>query len=252
MTVSEHGLGIDVRDRVAYLEIDRPASRNAISSALQEELIDAIEGFATDNSVWVVQITGSGDSAFCAGADLKELARTRRRNMRYLYEAVLDCPKPVIAVINGTALGGGFELALSCDLRIAGDHAQLGMPEVKRGLGGAVGAQLLSRLAPLGVAQEMLFFGDPISAADALRHNIVNQVVPGHALRVEAERYTRRLLESAPISVWRHKVAIRNGADLPLAAALRLSVHPDPYTSKDCIEGVRAFNEHREPVWQGK
>ena len=254
------GLRVEVRDRVAYLEIDRPESRNAINSVVQDELIAAIEQFSTDRNIWVVQLTGSGDVAFSAGVDLKELARgrpgddpkPRRGNMRPLFEAVLDCPKPVIAAINGSALGGGCELALACDLRVASDAALLGMPEVKRGLGGAAGAQLLCRLAPLAVAQEMLFFGEPITADEALRHGLFNRVVPRTALRDEAEAYTRRLLKSAPISVWRHKVALRTGADLPLAAALRLSVHPDPYTSKDRHEGIAAFAEKREPVWQAR
>lgn len=254
-----NGLLIDVKERIAYLTLNRPKVRNAIDSMLQRELVEAIEQLGTDSSIWLLYLTGAGDKAFSAGVDLKELATDpahshvgANRTMRPLFEAVLDCPKPVIAVLNGSTIGGGCELALCCDLRIAADNVKIGMPEVKLGLGGAVGAQLLCRLAPLGVAKEMLYFGDTITAQEALRHGIVNRVVPRESLRAAGEAYARQLLRSAPLSVQRHKRAIRSGLELPLAVAIRMSIQPDPYTSEDRSEGVRAFAEGRDPVWQGR
>jgi len=259
---TRNGLTREVRDRVAYLTLDRPDSLNALSRALRTEIVDAFVELADDDDVWVVCLTGAGDRAFSAGVDLKEThsddtvgAKFRhpmREQGRNIYEVVLEFPKPVICALNGWTVGGGCELAMACDLRIAADHAQIGLPEAKRGLGATFGSQMLPRLVPLGVAYQMLYFGDPITAQQALHWGLVNEVVPAADLAARTEELARQLLRSAPLTLRRYKAMVTHGRELPLSAALRLDVGPDPYTSEDREEGVAAFLEKRDPEWSAK
>jgi enoyl-CoA hydratase len=203
----------ELDEHVARVTINRPERRNALSHTVMDRLVDCFVEANNDPDVWAVVLTGTGDKAFCAGADLKELdeeARSERPFQvpmstpgRNLHETVLETYKPTIASLNGPALAGGAELALACDLRVAASHAYLGLPEAKRGMGANFGSVILPRLLPRAVALELLYLGDPISADAALRWGLYNSVVPGAELEKATDDLVARIVANAPLTLRR-------------------------------------------------
>jgi enoyl-CoA hydratase len=259
----DEGLAVEVREHAAWLTLDRPQRRNALSGGLTRRLTQTLVALDVDDDVRAIVVTGAGDRAFCAGTDLKDLdtrARTTGRGPRHpmrlvernLFETLLETRKPTVAVLNGPAIGGGFELALACDVRIAADHAYMALPEVQRGMGANFGSVMLPRLLPRAIAMELLYTGEPLSPAEALRWGLLNRVVPAADLRARAEELVRAIGAGAPLTLRRYKEMATRGWELPIHSALRLDAGPDVYGSRDREEGVRAFVEGRAPRWEGR
>ena len=250
------------QDGVLVLTLNRPESRNALSRELVNQLSNAILDADEDPELRAIVLTGAGDKAFCAGADLKEVRSSdqagttyrspMRRPERSVYEIVLECSKPTIAALNGSALAGGFELALACDLRLTQPEALFGLPEVKIGMGANFGSVMLPKRIPPTLALEMLMTGDTITAARALDIGLVNRVVPSHEVLDASLELARRIAGNAPISVRRVKAVALGSLDLPTATALRQNPGVSPYTSEDRVEGIQARLEKRAPNWKGR
>jgi len=225
---------------------------------LTEEFLSGAE----DPEVRAIVLTGTGDAAFCAGADLKEMRERDSEGGRFrppmsqpernLFEVVTENHKPVIAALNGSAVAGGFELALACDIRIAAPDIQFGLPEAKIGMGANFGSVVLPKRIPVGIAMELLFTGDYFGSEQAERWGLVNRVVPRSDVLPEAMRLAERIAANAPLSIRRMKEMAVKGLELPLWTALRLDVGPNPYLSEDRKEGIRARLEGRAPQWSGR
>ncbi len=250
------------RGHLAWITIDRPEVMNALHPPCHEELERVWTDFASDADLWVAVLTGAGERAFSAGNDLKwtaahggALPAMPAGGFGGLVNR-LDLSKPVIAAVNGFALGGGLELVLACDIVVAAEHARLGLPEPRVGLMAAAGgAQRLVRQLPLKVAMGMMLTGEAIAASRALELGLVNEVVPGPELRSAAERWAERILECSPLSVRATKQVALGSLDRPLGESLDLAQYPavaELFRSEDCREGPRAFAEKRPPVWKGR
>lgn len=254
--MSEDAILYEVRDKVAWITINRPESRNALNKAARDGLRLAYERFIGDTSASVAVLTGAGDNAFCAGGDLKEMADTSLRIpprdfLAYLNRTI-KVDKPVIAAVNGVAYAGGFLLAQQVDLVVAADHARFAITEAKVGRGSPWAAPL-PWLMPPRVAMEMLMTGDPISAQRAYELGLVNRVVPGDQLVETTQELASRIAANAPLSVQAGKALVYASAEMGWSAALDMGdrIYERVYLSADGQEGPRAFKEKRQPMWQG-
>jgi enoyl-CoA hydratase len=251
-----------VEEHVATITLNRPDVHNAQNDTLRRELYQVFSALTTDDDVAVIVITGAGERAFSAGADIREFVepasptQLRERRKRIEYRSMMDrCAQPIIAAINGFALGGGLELALACDIRIAAENATLGLTEINLAIiPGGGGTQRLPRLIGRGKALEMILTGARIPAAEALRLGIVERVVPaGEALKTAAE-LARTIAAKAPIALRYAKEAVVKGLGMSLEDGLRLEGDLSTLlrTTEDRVEGAKAFLEKRKPRWTGK
>lgn len=264
MTGPANGVEHEVRDHVAYVTLSRPESLNALTPAMRDALVDRLTQASADPEVRALVLTGSG-RGFCAGADLRgagtgerlpgDVARVLRLGAQRLIAAVLDCEKPVIAAVNGTAAGLGAHLALACDLVLAAGSARFIEVFVRRGLvPDAGGAYLLPRLLGPQRAKELMFFGDALPAADAERLGLVNRVVPDGELDGTAREWATRLA-SAPtraLALTKHLVNASLDTDRPTAFAAEAWAQEINMTTEDAQEGLRAFGERRSPRFRGR
>jgi len=252
------------KGRIAYVTLNRPEARNAMNFEVWDSLVKAWIDIRDNPDVWAAIVTGAGDKAFSAGQDLKEVAEWMKkpvdqRPAQPVPEVNpmrgLQTWKPIIAAINGICTGGGLELAMACDIRIAADSARLGLAEVKQSvIPGNSGTQKLIRLVPFAKALEMLMTGDFIDAQEACRIGLVNKVVPYDQLMTEAEKLAQQICENGPLAVRAVKELACRGIEMSLAEGLRLEVEVGQRLalSEDAKEGPRAFAEKRKPVWSGK
>ena len=259
-------LRFEIDDRVAWITMDRPEVLNAIHPPMQAELDDAWLRVRDNDDIRLVVITGAGERAFSAGSDLKWRAaqgdeEIREHSRRGVEEAAAigfqrgdDCYKPLVAAINGYAVGGGLEVALGCDILIAAEHAQLGLPEPRRGLmADAGGIHRLTRRVPWHAGLAMLLTGRLVEAAQAAAIGLVNEVVRGDELRATVEDWVAQIRACWPLSLRATKEAAIRGRELPLAEAMASSFAGAQRlrASADFVEGPRAFADKREPVWRG-
>lgn len=242
---------------VAWLTIDRPEARNALSQAVREGLFDGVRRFNADDQAAVLVLTGAGDRAFCAGGDLKEMASTSLKvpppDFLPQFGRNIEVPKPTIAAVNGVAYAGGFLLAQSCDLCIAAESARFAITEVKVGRGSPWAAPL-SWLVPPRIAMQILLTGDPITAARGYEVGLVNQVVPDSELVPVTQALAERIAANAPLSVRAAKRTAYLSARHPMSEAFEEAerIWEPVYLSADAQEGPRAFSEKRPPVWTGR
>jgi len=253
---------------ILVVTIDRPEKRNALTPEMSRALAEAWVELRDDPELRVGVLTGAGEAAFCAGADLERVGawyrsmtplERRRHSEREPglggLTRNLDPGKPVLAAVNGACLAGGLELALACEMRIAAEHATFGLPEVGRGIiPGAGGTQRLPRAVPRAVAMEMLLTGEPIDAQAALRAGLVSRVVAGDRLPAEALELAGRVARNAPLAVRTARAAAAAGAHMGLDEALALEqLYAEPLReTEDVREGLRAFAERREPRFEGR
>ena len=260
MTQSYETILVERRDRVAIITINRPEKRNALNIKTREEGAAVLEELHDDKDIRVLVFTGAGDKAFIAGADIAEFkdrtAITQREVMlgRSLFTAIDNFPKPVIAMVNGYCLGGGCELALSCDLRIASDRASFGQPEINLGIiPGGGGTQRLTRLVGEGKAMELILTGDIIDAQTAYNLGLVNMVVPAADLEARTMELANRIAEKSPVALRMAKEAVKLASRSNLDEGLRREVDLFAlcFSSEDKDEGVTAFLEKRKPDFKG-
>jgi enoyl-CoA hydratase len=247
---------------IATITLNRPEALNAFSKELVEEILQALEDIRNDENIRVVILTGAGEKAFSAGADIKTMKgmnALKARELSLMGEKLCytleNLEKPVIAAINGYALGGGLEVAMACDIRIASENARLGQTEINIGLiPGWGGTQRLTRLAGKTKTKELVFTGKLIDAKTAEQLGILNMVVPAEKFKETIRQFATELAQKAPIAIKVAKVLINKGADIGLDAALALEREGFGVvaSTEDLQEGVAAFTEKRKPIFKGK
>lgn len=254
---------LEKKDHIATVTVNKPKILNAIDLPTILELQAAFNDVKNDPNIRVLVITGAGEKAFIAGGDIADLNSrdaVRHRNefaslIHQTFNILAEMEKPVIAAINGYALGGGTELLLACDIRIASDNAKFGVPEINLGIfPGAGGTQRLSRQIPLCKAKELLFTGDMISAEEAERLGLINKVVPQNKLKEAVNEMAQKLASKAPISLGLLKTVVNKGVNTDLTAGLELEKNMVSLTldTKDAHEGMRAFLEKRKAEFKGE
>ncbi len=247
---------------IGIITLNRPQSMNAISTQLVREFDVALDEIAKDEAIAAVIITGT-DKVFAAGADIKEIAEFKTpldahlfvTGVHALFNKIEQLEKPVIAAVSGLAMGGGCELALTCDIRIAAENAVFGQPEIKIGvIPGAGGTQRLPRLIGLGRAKEMLYSGDSIDAQEAYRIGLVNKVLPIASLMDEAKKIATKYAQQPGFALKITKMAVNQGMnmDLPSALSYEARCFELLFSTEDQKEGMRAFNEKRRPTFKGR
>jgi enoyl-CoA hydratase/3-hydroxyacyl-CoA dehydrogenase len=253
---------IEREPNILWIILNRPQRLNAFNNVLMEELSDILDTAEKDSTVKCIVITGDGDTAFSAGADVTTFPRATpvsaeefSRAGQKVFSKIEEIPKPVIAAINGYALGGGLELALACDFRIAAEHAELGSPEIILGLiPGWGGTQRLVRVVGLPTAKEMVMLGTRLKAEEALKRGLVNKVVHYDKLRDEAREMAMKLSAGPPVALKYAKRAINFGTQVPLDVGLRLesSLMALTFSTEDIKEGLEAFMSRRKAEFKGK
>ena len=253
---------LETHDHIGVITLNRPDALNAISGAVARALAATCKKVASDRDVWVVVVRAEGEKAFCVGADLKERASfshedfyANREDMRAMFGAVRSLPQPAIAAVFGFALGGGFELALSCDLIVAAQGAQLGLPEMRVGLlpaGG--GTQLLARRAGLGRAKQIIYTAGRLDAEEAFAIGVVTKVVTREQLDDAAVELAREICKASPVAARAAKRALDAALGNPVEAGMDLEheMWKDVIVSADRAEGIAAFNEKRAPQWSNR
>jgi len=257
----EH-LRLEKKDQIAYVTVARPKALNALNVATVEELSRAFTALQQDAEIRVVILTGEGEKAFVAGADITELvplnavaAKEYAMRGHAMLELIENLGKPVIACVNGFALGGGCELAMASTIRLASPNARFGLPEVKLGLiPGFAGTQRLPRLVGKGRAMQMLITAEPVSAEEAHRIGLVNEIVPQNELISRAEALARQIMSNAPLAVRFAMEAVNKGMEMTLreGSALEAALFAAVCTTEDKAEGTRAFLEKRPARFLGK
>ncbi len=247
---------------IGLITLSRPEAANAMSVQLLRELSDTLDQLNGDPAVRVVLLTGEGEKAFCAGADLKERKGMSDRQVKQIVQLigstvakVETLAQPVIAVLNGVAFGGGLELALACDLRIAATHVKLGLTETSLGIiPGAGGTQRLPRLIGLGKAKELIYTARRLNAEEAKDYGIVEYVYEGHEVMEKAQQLALEMAKNAPLSLVQAKVAINQGVEVDLATGLKIEslAYSALIPTEDRLEGLLAFQEKRTPQYSGK
>jgi enoyl-CoA hydratase len=260
--VEYQNLTFDVQEGIGIVTLNRPKALNALNAALMAEIDALVDAIAKDLTVKAVIFTGSGDKAFVAGADIAEMqpmSAVQGRDWGKFGQRIMDkienLPQPVIAAVNGFALGGGCELAMACDIRIASDKAKFGQPEVTLGIPpGFGGTQRLARLVGKGRAKELLFTGDMIDAQEAYRIGLANKVVPAEELMAAAKALAQKIISRGPVAVAVCKAAVNEGldTDLQTGVAYEAEVFGLCFATADQKEGMAAFVEKRKPGFIGK
>jgi E-phenylitaconyl-CoA hydratase len=256
---------VTVENRIATVTLNRPEAMNAVDPEMRALLQKTWERLRTDDDIWVAIVTGAGEKAFCTGSDLKKTMPLSESFASQTFGPAiagggrmsdgLDMDKPLIAAVNGYAMGGGMELALACDIRICSENAQFALSEVKIGsIPGSGGTQRLPRAVSLSNAMLMLLTGDRIDAQEACRIGLVSKVVPLAELKKAAREVAERIAANAPLAVRAVKRLVRQGMDMPLAQAIDAEryVFGLLYGSEDRIEGRKAFAEKRKPNYKGR
>ncbi len=260
--MEETVLMVEETDGIAVLTLNRPEVMNAFNIELLHALEEQIEALRLNPDIRVVIITGAGEKAFCAGADLKERARLNElevkqfiSTIRNLFTTIESLNKPVIAAVNGIALGGGTELALACDIRIASMDASMGLTETRLAIiPGAGGTQRLPRLIGRGKAKELIFTGRRVDAKEALEISLVNRICEKGALLDECRKMAAMICETGPVAIEQAKYAINHGleTDLHTGLAIESNAYWVTIPTEDRLEGLAAFREKRKPVYKGR